>query len=162
MRIPSLAKYVRSQSGQAITEFALALPLFALVFFGLVEFAHLFYVELTLQQALQATGRYMVTGRADVADPKNPGNNLPRCDAIQEVFKKYLIGTGAGLVSLTPTVIVDVDTPNSDCGGPGDTVKLTAVFQKPFFSGVFRLFAPDFPCSITFSLSTTWKNEGFS
>jgi len=157
-----IAQYARSEDGQATTEFALALPLFLLVFLGLVEFAHLFYVELSLQQALHTTARYMVTGQTNVPDPSDPTKNLPRCAAMMEIFKQQLVGTGAGLVSLTPTVVIDMNQPNSDCGGPDDTVQLTAVFEKPFFSGIFRFFAPGFPSSVTFTLSTMWKNEGYS
>jgi Flp pilus assembly protein TadG len=136
--------------------------IFLLAFLAIVEFTNFFYVKLTVQHALEAAGRYMVTGQANVPDPDNPDENLPRCEAIERVFQNLLLGTGAGLQSLTTQVVVDEPPANTDCGGPNDTVMVTAVFQKPFFSGVFRMFDPLFPTSITFSASTTWRNEGYT
>lgn len=142
---------VRSQRGQVVVEFTFAVLLFFMVFFAIVEFSHLFYTELTLQHALREAGRYMVTGRADVPNEStsDPNDTLNRQQSIEAILKKQLIGTGAGLQSIAMT-----------CGGvacsggnAGQTVKLTVTFTKPWFTGLFG------SSPITFTLSTTWKNE---
>ena len=154
-------EYVRSTRGQANLEFALTFPLFALLSLAVVEFSHLFYAELTLQQALREAGRYMVTGQTgkDIN-----GNDMPRPEAIDAVFKKWLIGTGTGLQSLALTCGGSVCNPPG--GGPGDKVTLTATFCKPLFTVLFaRLFPGGGGCppgNFSFTLSTTWKNEPFS
>jgi uncharacterized membrane protein (UPF0127 family)/Flp pilus assembly protein TadG len=152
----------KSQKGQAITEFSLALLLFLTAFFAIVEFSHLFYVKLTLQHALKEAGRYMVTGRADMPNEAtpDPADMMPRQQSIEAVFDKWLMGTGAGLQSFTMTCGGD------DCGGGAPTasysepvrVTLTATFTKPFFTPLFTLIANG---PITFSVSTTWVNEPF-
>jgi len=141
-------KYIKSDKGQSIIEFTLVFPIFALVFFAVVEFSHLFYVRLTLQHALREAGRYMVTGRADEPDPDNPGEALPREQAIEAIFDKWLMGTGTGLQ--------DFAMNPADGGGAGETVTLTAAFTKPWFTILFDQFSPG---GVTFNMSTTWVNE---
>ncbi len=151
----NILKYIKSDKGQSIIEFTLAFPIFALVFFAVVEFSHLFYVKLALRHALQESGRYMVTGQG--RDPNDP---QARCNAIDDKFKEWLIGTGAGLQGpLTYEIIVDEPgSSESPCGGPRDTVRVTAQFIKPWFTILFDQFSPG---GITLNVSVTWINEPF-
>lgn len=151
----AFTKFIRSREGQSTVELALAFPLLMMVFLAVVEFSHLFYVRLTVESALREAGRYMVTGQTET---DQDGTTLPRVDAIKDVFCKYLTGTGLACPAVgSPGFQIEPD----DGGGPGDVVTVTATFEKPLFSGVFRLFAPSFPQSITLVSSTTWKNEPF-
>jgi hypothetical protein len=155
-----LTDYLKKRRGQGTVEFALALPLFVLVFFAIVEFAHLFYVRLTLQQAIRQAGRYMVTGRADVPNPDDPKKKLPRKESIEAVFNSFLIGTGAGLRDFSMTC-GGVDC---DGGAPGATVTLSATFAKPFFTVLLADLLPDIGCGtgkICFTFTMTWVNEPF-
>jgi len=43
-------------------EFALVAPMVFLLLFAVFDFARLFYVEMTLQNAVRVAGRYGVTG----------------------------------------------------------------------------------------------------
>jgi Flp pilus assembly protein TadG len=151
---PCLSK---SQEGQAVVEFALSAVLFFVLLFGIVEFSHLFHVKLTLRHALREAGRYMVTGRADVPDPNNPGNNLVRAQAVEAIFHRHLTGTGAGLQGFTMNP--------SNGGGPGDTVTLTATFNKPLFTGFFSSFiGGNGGCptgNVCFTMQVSWVNEPF-
>jgi len=149
--MPSFAKCIRSRQGQSTVEFALALPIFVLAFFAIVEFAHLFYVKLTLQQALRQAGRYMVTGQGQV-DPDNPelSPTAARLEAIKARFAQHLLGTACESddISLDP-----------ESGGvPGQTVTLTATCTKRWFTILFNQFAPG---GVNLSVSTTWVNYGF-
>jgi Flp pilus assembly protein TadG len=149
----SPSEKMRSQKGQTVVEFSLVVLLFFMLFFAIVEFSHLFYTQLTLQHALREAGRYMVTGRADVPDlsTSDPNDKLPRPQSIEAILKQQLIGTGAGLQSIAMTCGGAACSPAG--GGPGDTVKVTVTFTKPWFTGLFG------GNPITFTLSTTWKNE---
>lgn len=148
-----LAKWRR---GQGTIEFALALPIFVMVFFAIVEFTHLFYVQLTLQHAIREAGRYMVTGRTE-KDPSNPDKNLSRNEVIKAVFCKNLIGTGLSCPALGDP---EFRLSPSDGGGPGDPVTVTANFEKaPFTSLVAQFFTGG---KANFTVSTTWVNEPFS
>ena len=142
-------KYVKRTRGQATVEFALALPIFVMVFFAIVEFTHLFYVKLTLQQALRQAGRYMVTGQGQV-DPDNPelSPTAARLEAIKARFAQHLLGTACDAISLDP----------ASGGVPGQTVTLTATCTKPWFTVLFNQFAPG---GVNLSVSTSWVNYGF-
>ncbi|MGH7831310.1 MAG: TadE/TadG family type IV pilus assembly protein, partial [Candidatus Binatia bacterium] len=140
---------MKSSRGQSTIEFALILPLFALVFFAFVEFGHLFYVQVTLQHALSEAGRYMVTGRTE----KNADDeDMPRPDVIKDVFCKNLIGTGLSCDDLGAFAMVPADG-----GGADDIVTVTATFEKPLFTALIGQFFTDGKAN--FSVSTSWKNE---
>jgi hypothetical protein len=147
-----------SQRGQTVVEFTLIALLFFVLFFAIVEFAHLFYVRLALRHALAEAGRFMVTGQT-LAD--SSGESMPRAEAIQSIFEKWLVGTGAGLQEFVMTC---GGAPCSG-GGPGETVTLTVTFYKPLFVTYFANFlggsngCPE--GRVCFSMSTTWKNEPY-
>jgi hypothetical protein len=160
-----LGKTARSQRGQAVVEFTLVALLFFTVLFSIVEFAHLFYVKLTLRQALGQAGRFMVTGQCgpDSACPVKDGlgNDVPRDQAIQQIFDKWLIGTGTGLQDFE----MSCAGAGCDGGNSEETVVLTATFNKPLFMAYFaKLFPAIGGCpagNVCFTMSTTWKNEPF-
>ena len=144
----SVVGFIKSERGQSVVELALVFPLFALVFFAIVEFSHLFYVKLTLQHALREAGRYAVTGRAE--------EKGTRPEAIQEVFCKNLIGTGLSCREVRGEFALNP----ADGGGSGDIVTLTATFEKAPFTLLIGRFFTD--RKVTFRVSTTWKNEPFA
>jgi len=152
----SLVGFVKEEKGQSVVEFALVFPIFALVFFAIVGFSHLFYGKLTLQHALHEAGRYMVTGRTE--------SGLDRTAAIQSVFDQNLIGTGLSCPDIGPQFnfsysgCAEADGFCDDAGGAGQTVKVTASFTKPWFMMLFDAFSEG---GITLTVSTTWKNEPF-
>jgi len=103
----------------------------------------------------------MVTGRADVSDPKDPEKKLPREESIEAIFNRCLIGTGAGLESFKKTC------GGADCdgGAPGATVTLSATFAKPFFTALLANLFPDMGCGTGKvclpPVTMTWVNEPF-
>ena len=147
----ALSKSIRSRQGQSTVELALAFPLLMLVFLGIVEFAHLFYTELTAQNALREAARYMVTGQGySLSDPNQ------RANFIHDKFCQSLIGTGVSCPPIGPDFKFTCGA--VDCtpagGNPGQTVTVTAILTKSWFTGLFG--AP-----ITLTLSTTWQNEQY-
>ena len=149
---------LKSQRGQAVVEFSFIFMLLAMVLFAVVEFSHLFYTRLTVRNSLGEAGRYAATGQANIDDPQNPGTNLVRPDAIRAVFDRFMIGVVAA--DLQSFVINPADG-----GGPGDTVTVTANFNKPFFTGLIGRFFPAIggcpAAHLCFSMTTTWTNEPF-
>lgn len=151
-RAYGLSENMRSHRGQAVVEFSLVALLFFMVFFAIVEFSHLFYTELTLQHALREAGRYSVTGQG--IDPSGTDPNA-RLTAIQNKFCQNLIGTGLSCATIASNFNVTCAGAGGctqAAGGPGQTVTLTATFQKPWFTGFLGT-------PITFTLKTTWRNE---
>ena len=82
-RAVSAGDFPRAQGGrgQSLLEMALVLPMFLMLICAVVDFSHVFYVEMTLQNALRQAGRFATTGN-HLADPNNPGQNLSRVNSI--------------------------------------------------------------------------------
>jgi len=144
---------VYSACGTTLLEFALVLPVFVLLLFGVVDFARLFYVEMTSQNAVREAGRYAITGNHE-PDPNHHGQNLSRVQSIQYVAQHEAMG-----LDVSNLQIVSVNGGNGNAGGPGDTVTislttnlhlLTPVVARFFRNGVY-----------TFTVSVAFKNEPF-
>lgn len=137
-------------------EFALAAVLFFTVFLAIIEFAHLFYVKLTLQHALREAGRFMITGRNGVDAEGNP--TIPRCNgdgtgAVWDKFYQNVKGFGS-----RPTLTITSDS-GTACGRAEETVTLTATYTKPWFSVLANSFMPG---GVPLTVSMQWVNEPFS
>jgi Flp pilus assembly protein TadG len=59
----------RGEYGQSLAEFALLLPVLALIIFGLVDMARAMQSYVTIQEAARDGVRYAVTGRIDCVGP---------------------------------------------------------------------------------------------
>ncbi len=59
----------RKLRGQTIVEFALMLPVFLLMLYGIIEFSRYMQAYLTVQHAAREGARYAITGRSITGDP---------------------------------------------------------------------------------------------
>jgi Flp pilus assembly protein TadG len=152
---------VKCQRAQAVVELTFAFLIFMSIFFALVEFSHLLYTKLTLQNALRSAGRYMITGRTGL---DGSGNTIPRPEMIRDVFCANVIATGIQCPSLGPaftfTCLGAGGTATPCSGGDPDatvmvTVQLIKPAMTPFFSQFFSA------GGVPFTLNTTWKNEPY-
>lgn len=150
----SLAQ-IKCQRGQAVVEMTFSFIIFMMVFFGIVEFSHLFYTRLNVQHALSEAGRYMVTGQGIDLSGTDPNARLA---TIKDKFCDNLIATGLSCANLQSamTVACAGGACAQPAGGPGQTVTLTATYEKPWFTGLFNHILP---VPVTFTASTTWVNE---
>lgn len=150
----SLLKCAKCQRGQNTVEFSLVALVFLTVFFGIVEFSHVFYAKLSIQHALGEAGRYAITGRGI-----DPGDSAARLENVKDVFYNNLIGTGLSCPRSDFAVTCVGGSCTQPGGGPGQTVLVTVPCHKPWFLSFFGQFVPG---GVDFELSTTWKNEPFS
>jgi Flp pilus assembly protein TadG len=143
----------KSTAGTSILEIALIAPMFLLLLFGTVDFAHLFWVELTLQNAIRQAGRYAITGN-HLPDPNHSGQNLTRVASIVQVAQQTAVGLDVSNIQIS-----SLTGGTGSAGGPGDTVTIalttnmpliTPIVGKWFRNGVY-----------TFTVSVTMKNEPF-
>ena len=98
----------RSENGQAMTEFAVVLPLLALLIFGIIQFGLMFNDYLTLTDAVRAGSRKAVVSR-------NAPDRVERTVRAVETAAPSLVGDG-----------LDVDVDSS--WKPGEDVTVTASF----------------------------------
>ena len=95
-----------TNTGQALTEFALVLPLLLLIIFGIIEFARIFQAYMVIVNAARFGVRYGVTGEYDFShcvdydsdgslcsgDSKNEEENFARLLSIYDVINQTSIG----------------------------------------------------------------------
>lgn len=71
----------RRQEGQTLTEFALVLPMLALLLFGIIQFGIVFHQYVTLTDAVRAGGRQGAVSR-DLPDPTGAVVSRVRTSAV--------------------------------------------------------------------------------
>ncbi len=147
------AKIAHSTFGNTLVELAFVLPMFVLLLLSVADFSRLFYVQMTLQNAVREAGRYAITGN-HVPDPNHHGQNLSRPKSIQSVAQQAAMG-----LDVSNLQIVSALGGNGSAGGPGDTVTislttglriLTPIVAHFFNQGIY-----------TFTVSVSFKNEPF-
>jgi Flp pilus assembly protein TadG len=120
---------LKSSDGQTMVEFALVLPLLAVLLFGIIQFGIVFNNYLDLTDATRAGARKAAVSR-NTSDPSGPAGV-----ATQAVINS------AGDLTLTPAN-VSVQTNGADgvnAWGAGDDVTVTATypFKIDLFGFVF-------------------------
>ncbi|HZU42789.1 MAG TPA: TadE family protein [Terriglobales bacterium] len=143
----------RAQRGQALLESALVVMLFFLLTFGLLDFGRMFYVQMTLQNAVREAGRYASTGN-HLPDPNHPNQNLSRVNSIIQIATQAALGT-----TVTGIQITSQQGGKGDPGGPGDTVTVSLTTNLKLITPLIAHFFPG--GQYTFTSSTTFKNEPF-
>ena len=151
--MPWRAKHSGSQRGQTLLESALVTVLFFLLTFGLLDFGRMFYVHMTLQNAVQEAGRFASTGN-HLPDPKNPGKNLSRVNSIIQIATQAALGASVSNIQITSQ-----QGGKGDPGGPGDTVTVSLTTNLKLISPLMAAYFPG--GQYTFTSSTTFKNEPF-
>lgn len=149
------------QAGATIVEFALVASLLFSILLAIVDFGHMFWVNLTMQHAVREGARYAVTGRADL-DP-TPADPTTRCDAAIEKIRRESMGLYDRVVSRVEfkTVVGGTVTTlgSGSCYGAGQIIVVDVQAAAPVLTPFLR---PMFADGLyRFSVSTTMKNEAF-
>jgi Flp pilus assembly protein TadG len=128
-------------------EFALVAVIFFLVSFSVIDFSYLFFVKLTLQNAVRQAGRYAITGQSV--------NGYSRYASILQTAQHASLG----LAINANTTVCSAAGGCSSGGGPGDTVTVTVSYRyqclTPFVAAFFA------NGRYTIKVSASFKNEPF-
>ena len=127
----SRATQSRSSRGQSLLEMALVLPMFLMLVCAVVDFSHVFYVEMTLQNAVRQAGRFATTGN-HLADPNNPGQNLSRVNSIMRPLNRRRRAS----TLLNAINISSVAGGAGSAGGPGDIVTISVSTSVPMLTPI--------------------------
>jgi Flp pilus assembly protein TadG len=100
---------IRSQQGQSLTEFALALPVLALLLFAVIQFGIAFNNYVTLTDATRAGARKAAVGR-QLADPvgtcrtaiRNSAKDLDQSDLIPNCVSTWQPGADVTVTATYP------------------------------------------------------------
>jgi Flp pilus assembly protein TadG len=100
---------IRSQQGQTMTEFALVLPILAVLLFGIIQFGIVFNNYVTLTDATRAGARKAAVGR-QLADPvgacqfaiRGSANDLNQPDLIPTCSSTWQPGSDVTVTATYP------------------------------------------------------------
>ena len=153
IRYPNKILGRRANRGQSLVEFALIAPLFFLLVFGIIDLGRVFWVEITLQNAMRVAGRYAVTG--------NKISGQSRVNSIQTVAAKAAVGLNVSQIVITSTA---GGTGVNAAGYPNDTVTIslttTLNLITPLIGNFFKA-ADGTPRAVTLKAITSFRNEPF-
>ena len=139
--------------GTSLLEFALVAPMVFLLLFGVFDFTRLFYVEMTLQNAVRTAGRYGVTGN-HLADPKHPGQNLSRVSSMIQVAQQAAVGLDVSNMQISST-----GGGKGSAGGPQDTLTVSLTTNLKLMTPIVARFFGN--GTYTFTVAVSFKNEAF-
>jgi Flp pilus assembly protein TadG len=149
-------RFSKQRVGQATVEFALVLPLFVLLVFGVIDFGRLFFTQMTVQHAMREAGRFAVTGNR-LPNPKT-GEVMSRVDSIVQVAENAAPGIDVSGVQIC--YLQAGTNVYNNAGGPSDTMTVSLTVNLKLITPIIgRFFGPD--GMYTFTSSTTFKNEPF-
>lgn len=142
-----------SDDGNAMVEFAIVAPMFLLLVIGCMEFAVIFNVQMTLQSAVRAAGRYAITGN-HLPDPLHSGQTLSRIASITKIAQQEAMGLDVSAIVISSKV-----GGIGNAGGPGDTVTISLTSAVPILTPLFTQFFMN--GQYTTTAKVTFRNEPF-
>jgi Flp pilus assembly protein TadG len=147
----------RSEEGQSIVELALAFMLFVFLALAVVDFGHLFFVRMAVQNALQEAARYGSTGN-HLPDPNNPGGTpLSRIVSIEDTLQNDSMGINITNISISS--VTGGTSSTTSAGGPGGMLTVSATVNMPLLTPLIGRLFPN--GQYTFTTSVTIMNEPF-
>jgi len=146
--------------GASVIEFAMVAPLFFLLFSAIIDFGRLFFVQMTLQDALRDAARYASTGVHQSGT--NPATGQPYTRELSIQNKILNEAAAAGVKPADVTInISSVKGGVNNAGNPMDTVTISVTENLQLITGyIAQYFMPN--GKYVFTLSISFKNESFS
>jgi len=144
----------KGKRGEGLVEFAIVLPLFFLLMFGILDMGHLYFVQVTLENAVRQAGRYAVTGQSmpgmsRVASIRATAQNAAPGLDLTKIIISSSGGSSTGGVG------------NANSGGlPGDDVTISLTTHLTLFTNLMGHYYGKNQVD-TFSESVTFRNERF-
>ena len=138
--------------GLSIVETALAIPIFLLLIFGIVDIGRVLFAHMTLQHAVREAGRFAVTGRS----LPGSGGSHPRLDSIAQV----VVDNSVPFPLTTSDVQISSASGGSGSpGGPGDRVTIALSYPVHLLTPLIGVFFSN--GAFVVDVSTTFRNEPF-
>jgi Flp pilus assembly protein TadG len=152
IRNKALVQPGEANRGQSLVEFAMVVPLFFLLIFGMIDIGRAFFVQVTLQNAMRQAGRFAVTGN----HLTQGGTNLTRVASIIQIAQQAAVGTDISSIQIS-----SAQGGAGSAGGPSDTVTISLTSNLQLITPMIgQFFGPN--GIYTFTVSTTFRNEPFN
>jgi Flp pilus assembly protein TadG len=149
----NLLRASRSDEGQTLVELSVTFLVFMFLIFAVIDFGHLFFVKMDVQNAIQEAARYGSTGN-HLPNPKLPGTTLSRATSIIDTLENDAIG-----VQFASIQVSSLGGGSGSAGGPGDMLTVSATVNMPLFTPLIAQMFPN--GQYTFTASVTVMNEPF-
>jgi hypothetical protein len=157
----------RTDRGNTAVEFALTLPIFIILFIGIIEFGWYFFVQHTLEYATREGMRFALVGRT-LNDPN--GNPMTRKASIIQTIKDNtmlpVIRNGVEVFIYEvyeSSSYVDPsgwsDQNNQSAGEAGDYMRVRSRYVHAFFTPLIGTFFSG--SAINIQAEGTYRNETF-
>jgi hypothetical protein len=160
---------LKDQKGAFVVEFALILPIFLLLIFGIMDFGWYFFVQHTLQFATREGTRLALVGR-QLDDPGHPGQLLSREASIVKTIREnaalavnnpnevhiYIFPVSSDSGYQDPT---NYENLPRDVGGAGDYMRVKTSYTFRFMTPLIGAFFPQWKIDV--QAQATYKNERF-
>lgn len=157
--------------GQTTVEFALAAIVLFTFVFAIIDFALMFYVNLTMQHAVREGARYAITGQVD-----QRGQGAENGEHRKKAMIKKMIESAHGLYeknanpkkdptvsvltpSSDPTFSNYTGRPVNDTGEPTEIIKVSLEYSWPLLTPILRPFFQDGKYS--FVVRATMRHEAW-
>ncbi|MGC2424782.1 MAG: TadE/TadG family type IV pilus assembly protein [Nitrospirota bacterium] len=151
---------LRDKRGQTLVEFALILPLLFLMLFGLIELSVMFYVNLTMQNAVRQGARTSVVGSSS----GGPTQRTALIQAIKDSSNGLYDKDAHGAPQLTTYIVTPGNSTftnftGANIGGAGQIVMVRLDYTWPLLTQILSpFFAND---EYSFTVKATMRNERF-
>jgi len=146
-------------SGQSVAEFGLALPVFFVLVFGIMDFGRMFFIQENVQQAVEAGARYASTGNHQSGTDPSTGQAYTRVKSISDYIQTQAATSITMGATLGAVQISSVAGGAGSAGGPQDIETVSMTTTVPLMTPVISKFFPS--GHYTFTSSATIKNEPF-
>jgi Flp pilus assembly protein TadG len=155
IRNKALGCICKARRGQSMVEFAMVVPLFFLLTFGMIDLGRVYYVQMTLENAMRQAGRFAITG-----NHLTQGTNvLSRVQSIAQVAQQAAVGLVLNVASIQINGQSSTNA-TASAGGPGAPVTISMTTQLQLITPLIgRYFGTN--GVYTFTVSTTFQNEPF-
>jgi Flp pilus assembly protein TadG len=149
--------------GSNIVEFALVAPIFFLLCTGIIDLSRLFFVQMTLQDALRQAARYASTGQHLSGNDPSTGQPYTRVASINQIITNEAAVAGmapANMTIVVSSVNAQGGNVSNNAGTPLQTVKISLTANLHLLTGyIAQYFTPN--GIYVFTLSISFKNEAF-
>ena len=155
-----------NKKGQAAVEFAIAALLLVPLLFAIIELAVMFYVNLTMQNAVREGARYAITGQMGTSVDRRTAMIQKIRDSSCDFYDKNALDQKDPTVSiLTPTQTNSAPFSTytgqqvSNTGSPNQIIIVRLTYAWPLMTPVLKPLPLFTGGNYTFTASATMKNE---
>lgn len=155
----------RNNNGQALVEFALVAPLFFILIFAIMDIGVMFFVNLTMQQAVRLGTRYAITGRSDLGrDRRSALIQMVRNKSYGLYDKNVHNPKDPEISVVNPGKVSFTDylgtATTGNPGSPNEIIVVSLTYAWPLITPVLT---PFFQGGVyTFTVKSTMRNEFFT